>query len=76
MFLEKAIRPLDFSHRGDFIGEGASSGGGPGGLTMCGCGQGLGRAPPVVWLASGPPPSYLRSLQSFGKNRRFGFYFL
>jgi hypothetical protein len=45
MFLGKAIRPLGFSRRGDFIGEGASSGGGPGGLTMGGRGQGLGRAP-------------------------------
>jgi hypothetical protein len=45
MFLGKALRPLGFSHRGDFIGEGASSGGGPGGLTMGGRGQGLGRAP-------------------------------
>jgi hypothetical protein len=43
MFLGKAIRPLGFSHRGDFIGEGASSGGGPSGHTMGGHGQGLGR---------------------------------
>jgi hypothetical protein len=45
MFQGKAICPLGFSHREDFIGEGASSGGGPGGLTMGGRGQGLGRAP-------------------------------
>jgi hypothetical protein len=45
MFHEKEIRPLGFSHRGDFIGEGASSGSGPGGLTMGGHGQGLGCAP-------------------------------
>jgi hypothetical protein len=45
MFLGKAIRPLGFSRREDFIGKGASSGGGPGGLTMGGRGQGLGRAP-------------------------------
>jgi hypothetical protein len=45
MFLGKAIRPLGFSRRGDFIDEGASSGGGPGALTMGGPGQGLGRAP-------------------------------
>jgi hypothetical protein len=37
MFLGKAICPLGFSRRGDFIGEGASLGGGPGGLTMSGC---------------------------------------
>jgi hypothetical protein len=34
-----------FFHRGDFIGEGAASGGGPGALTMGGHGQGLGRGP-------------------------------
>jgi hypothetical protein len=45
MFLGKAIRLLGFSRRGVFIGEGASSGGGPGGLTMGERGQGLGRAP-------------------------------
>jgi hypothetical protein len=48
MCLGKAICPLDFSRRVDFIGEGASSGGGPGGLTMGGHGQGLGRAP--LWF--------------------------
>jgi hypothetical protein len=56
MFLEKAIRPLGFSRRGDFIGEGASSGGEPGGLTMGGHGQGLGRAP--LWC--GQPLAPLR----------------
>jgi hypothetical protein len=45
MFLGKAIRPLGFSRRGDFIGEGASSGGGPDSLTMGGRDQGLGCAP-------------------------------
>jgi hypothetical protein len=45
MFQGKAICPLGFSRRGDFIGEGASLGGGPGGLTTGGRGQGLGRAP-------------------------------
>jgi hypothetical protein len=45
MFQGKAIRPLGFSYRGDFIGEGAASGGGPGGLTIGGHSQGLGRAP-------------------------------
>jgi hypothetical protein len=76
MFLGKAIRPLGFSRRGVFISEGASSGGGPGGLTMGGRDQGLGRALPMVWLASGPTPSHLRSSQSFGKNRTFGFCFV
>jgi hypothetical protein len=45
MFRGKEIRPLGFSRRGDFIGEGASSGGGPSALTIGGRGQGLGRAP-------------------------------
>jgi hypothetical protein len=56
MFLGKVIRPLGFSRRGIFIGEGASSGGGPGGLTMGGRGQGLGRAP--LWC--GQPLAPLR----------------
>jgi hypothetical protein len=57
MFLGKAIRPLGFSRRGDFIGEGASSGGGPVGLTMGGRGQGLGRAP--LWCGQPLAPLHL-----------------
>jgi hypothetical protein len=45
MFRGKEIRPLGFSHRGELIGERASSEVGPVGLTMGRCGQGLGRAP-------------------------------
>jgi hypothetical protein len=45
MFCEKEIRLLGFSHRGDFIGEGAALGSGRGGLTMGRRGQVLGRAP-------------------------------
>jgi hypothetical protein len=41
----KINRPLGFSRRGDFIGEGASSGVDQGALTIGGRGQGLGRAP-------------------------------
>jgi hypothetical protein len=37
---------------------------------------GAGPRQPMVWLASGPPSSHLRSSQSFGKNRRFGFCFV
>jgi hypothetical protein len=58
MFLGKAICPLGFSHRGDFIGKGVLSRGGPGGLTMGGRGQGLGRAP--LWC--GWPLAPLRLL--------------
>jgi hypothetical protein len=56
MFLGKAIRPLGFSRRGVFIGEGALSRGGPGEVTMGGRGQGLGRAP--LWC--GQPLAPLR----------------
>jgi hypothetical protein len=47
MFRGKAIRPLGFSRRGDFIGERAVLEGGPGGLTIWWHGQGLGRA--TLW---------------------------
>jgi hypothetical protein len=56
MFREKVIRPLGFSRRGEYIGERATSRGGPGGLTMWWHGQGLGRATP--W--SGWPLAPLR----------------
>jgi hypothetical protein len=46
MFRGKVIRPLGFSRRGEFIGERATSGDGPGGLTTWWRGQGLGRATP------------------------------
>jgi hypothetical protein len=45
MFRLKEIRHLGFFRQGDFIGKGASSGGGPGALTMGGRGQGLDCAP-------------------------------
>jgi hypothetical protein len=60
MFRGKEIRPLGFSRRGEFIGEGVASGGGPGGLTTGGHGQGLGHAPGGE-ASPGPPLSYLRS---------------
>jgi hypothetical protein len=44
MFREKLIRPLGFSRRGEYIGERAALGGGPGGLTPWWRGPGLGRA--------------------------------
>jgi hypothetical protein len=40
----KVIGYLDFSRRGVFIGEGATSGVGRGAVTHRGCGQGLGHA--------------------------------
>jgi hypothetical protein len=44
MFQGKAIRPLGFSHRGEYIGERAASEGGPAGLTPWWRGPGVGRA--------------------------------
>jgi hypothetical protein len=44
MFQGKAIRPLGFSRRGEYIGKRGASEGGPGGLTPLWRGQGLGRA--------------------------------
>jgi hypothetical protein len=56
MFRGKAIRPLGFSRRGEYIGERVASGGGPGGLTIWWRGQGLGRAT----LGCGEPLAPLR----------------
>jgi hypothetical protein len=47
MFQEKAIRPLVFFCRVEYIGERAASGGGPAGLTTWWRGQGLGHA--TLW---------------------------
>jgi hypothetical protein len=44
MFRGKLIGPLGFSRWGEYIGQRAASGGGPGGLTPWWRGQGLGRA--------------------------------
>jgi hypothetical protein len=55
---------LGFSVLGLYIGEGASSGGCQGALTMGGRGQGW-VAPPIVWAASGSPPALFRSLVLF-----------
>jgi hypothetical protein len=44
MFQGKAIDPLGFFHRGEYIGERGASEGGPAGLTPWWHGQGLGRA--------------------------------
>jgi hypothetical protein len=44
MFRGKEIRPLGFSHRGEYIAERGASEGGPAGLTPWWRGQGLGHA--------------------------------
>jgi hypothetical protein len=56
MLRGKEIHPLGFSHRGEYIGERATSGGGPCGLTTWWRGQGLGRA--TLWC--GEPLAPLR----------------
>jgi hypothetical protein len=58
MYSGKVIGCLGFFHRGVFIGEGAASEVGLGGLTTGGRGQALGRAP---WWC-GPPVAPLRLL--------------
>jgi hypothetical protein len=67
---------LGFSIGRLFIGEGVSSGGEPGGLTMGGRSQGLGRAP--LWC--GQPLAPLRlpfgPRPSSGQNRSFGLRFV
>jgi hypothetical protein len=57
MFRGKVIRPLGFSHRREYIGKRAVSGGGPGGLTMWWHGQGLGRA--IPWCGWPMAPLHL-----------------
>jgi hypothetical protein len=47
MFQQKAIRPLGFSRRGEYIGGREASGGGPAGLTPWWRGPGAGRA--TLW---------------------------
>jgi hypothetical protein len=66
MFRGKAIRPLGFSHRGEFISERAASGGGPDGLTTWWRGQALGRAT----LGCGEPLAPLRRI--FGLHDALG----
>jgi hypothetical protein len=58
--LEISPISLGFSIGRLFIGEGASSGGDLGGLTIGGHGQGLGRAPCCVG-SPGPTPALVRS---------------
>jgi hypothetical protein len=53
MFRGKEICPLGFFRRGDFIGEGAASGGGPGAHHRW-ARPGAGPRPLVVRLAPGP----------------------
>jgi hypothetical protein len=67
---------LGFSHRGVFIGEGASSEVDRGVLTHRGRGQGLGRAALVCGALVAPLHLLFRSLEAFGKNKTSGTCFV
>jgi hypothetical protein len=74
-FRGKLIGCLGFSRQGEYIGERAASGGGPGGSPPVARARAWPRRP-RVWPAPGPPPSHLRTLTRVWKNRRFGFCFV
>jgi hypothetical protein len=57
MFHRKAIHPLGFSRRGEYIGERAMLGGGLAGLTTRWHGQGLGHA--TLWCGWPLAPLHL-----------------
>jgi hypothetical protein len=71
----KVIGYLDFSRRGVFIGEGASSGVDRGDLT-CRAWPIPGPRRPIVWGPHGPTPSLLRFSGSFGEILATGFGFI
>jgi hypothetical protein len=70
MFHGKLIGPLGFSHRGEYIGERVSSGGGPGGLTPWWRRPGLGRA--ALWCGQVLSPSPVSALDSNSCSRKIG----
>jgi hypothetical protein len=72
----KLIGHLGFSRRGVFIGEGAASGGGPGGLTTRGRGPRAGRATPWCGWPVAPLGLLFGLLEASLNIRRFGFYFV
>jgi hypothetical protein len=71
----KLIGPLGFSHRGVFIGKGASSEVDRGGLTHRGHGQGLGRATLVCGPLVAPLRLLFGSLEASVKFWATGFGF-
>jgi hypothetical protein len=75
MCSRKLIESLGFSHRGVFIGEGASSEVDRGGLTHRGRGQGLGRAALVCGALVAPLHLLFGSLEALVKfwATSFGF---
>jgi hypothetical protein len=76
MCSRKLIGSLDFSRRGVFIGEGASSEVDRGGLTRRGCGQGLGHAALVCGPLVAPLRLLFGSLEASEKNKTSGTYFV
>jgi hypothetical protein len=69
------VRALGFSRRGEYIGERAISGGGPGGHTPWWHGQG-GPRHHMVWPASGSPSALHWTPSSCQVIRNFGFCFI
>jgi hypothetical protein len=76
MCSRKVIGYLGFSHRGVFIGEGASSGVDRGGLTRRGRSQGLGHAALVCGHLVAPLRLLFGSLEVSRKNKTSGTYFV
>jgi hypothetical protein len=76
MCSRKVIGSLGFSHRGVFIGEGASSGVGRGDLTHRGCGQGLGHAALLCGALVAPLSLLFGSLEASVKFWATGFGFV
>jgi hypothetical protein len=72
----KVIGPLDFSRRGVFIGEGATSGVGQGTLTHRRRGQGPGRAALLCGALVAPLRLLFGSLEALVNFWTFGFYFV
>jgi hypothetical protein len=72
----KLIGYLGFSHRGVFIGEGASSEVDRGALTHRGRGQGLGHTALVCGALVAPLQLLFGSLEASEKNKTSGTYFI
>jgi hypothetical protein len=72
----KSYRALGFSHRGVFIGEGATSGVGRGTVTHRGRSQGLGCAALLCGALAAPLLLLFGSLEASVNFWTFGFYFI
>jgi hypothetical protein len=76
MYSGKVIGLLGFSHRGVFIGEGATSGVGRGAVTHRGRGQGPGRAALLCGALVAPLYLLFGSLEALVNFWTFGFCFV